>query len=161
MLNRKLSHQKPQFPQGASSVAGSHKKSADGQLKVSSEIVTANANKKKLVASKYRSRYDLKFDNWKDLDEARAARLADELKKDYGLTTLNPSYERGEKIARTFEQIDNPGTPKSDSSRKLLNQFPQRQESPANKVHKLKKKEDFRISGLPRPISVQDFHPKA
>lgn len=141
------------------STASGLKKTFEGQLKVNQEAL--KAMKKKHPASKYRSRYDLKMDNWKDLDDARFAREIEELRTAKRPVYIQPTSHVGQIVARKFEEIEVGTTPRDDMSEVLLKQFAPKKEVNPHKVRKLKKKEDFRISGLPRAISVQDLHAKA
>lgn len=116
--------------------------------------------KKKHPATKFRSKYDLRLDNWKDLDEGRMTKEMEEIRSGFNRTGF-PTTALSQQISRKIEDQDIVDTARSETSAQLLRQIAPKKDLTAHKVRKLKKKEDFRISGLPRAISVQDLHGKA
>lgn len=132
---------------------------SNAQLKVNQEAL--REKKKKHPAAKFRSRYDLKMDNWKDLDEGKFMRELEEIRSGFTVQSLHPNSKLGEQVARRLDDKEAVDTARSETSAQLLRQIVPKKEQTAHKVRKLKKKEDFRISGLPRAISVQDLQGKA
>ena len=62
-------------------------------------------------------------------------------------------------ISEAFEIIDYPGEQRGDTSRLIMEQMGKK-EFTGHKITKLKKREDFKISGLPRPISLHTLNDK-
>lgn len=140
------------------SLATIPKRLAEGQLKVNQEALLAG--KKKHPAFKFRSRYDMKMDNWKDLDEAQVARELEELQNARNSSNQQPESGIARLVAKKLDYCDGTDTARSETSAHLLKQIGTKKEVAPNKAPKLKKAENFRISGLPRAISVQDLQAK-
>lgn len=62
-------------------------------------------------------------------------------------------------ICEAFEIIDYPGEQRGDTSRFIMEQMGKK-DFTGHKITKLKKRDNFKISGLPRPISLHTLHDK-
>lgn len=60
-------------------------------------------------------------------------------------------------ISSAFEIIDYPGEQRGDTSRLIMENMGKK-DNGGHKITKLKKRQDFRMSGLPRPISLHSLH---
>lgn len=127
------------------------------QLRVNRDLM--QALRKKHPASRLRARYDLRADNWKDLDHGRAQKVIAEIASGHTKNFV-PSSNLSSKLAIKFEEGQTIDTGRSETSAQILRQMTNSKSPTAPKLRKLKKKEDFRIAGFPRAISVQDLQGK-
>lgn len=123
---------------------------------IMSALLKRDGEKYEHPAWKYRSRYDFRKELWKFYDKEKNGREIESNK----MTTkkqFNSVLQR--EIDLAFDIIDHPGESGGDTSRQLAEHIGKK-EAFAHKIMKLKKRQDFRMTGLPRPISLHTLNQK-